>query len=232
MHPVACPKQAYARPVLRGGCVAIGGGMGRALRQVESWGAGAAGPASSLPDERIVAGILAGRGADFEILVRRHQGAIHNFILRMLHDSEEALDLTQEVFLKVFCSLERFDPQFRFTTWMYRIASNAAIDQIRKRRSTTTFSLDAPISPEDGGGSRDVAGTEPTPDQVLQASETRGHLEEAIASLPAEYRQILLLRHQGERRYDEIARITGLPIGTVKNRIFRAREMLRKALPA
>jgi len=206
--------------------------MGRALRQAESWVTGTAAAAQAISDEQLVAGILAGRGADFEILVRRHQGAIHNFILRMLHDPDEALDLTQEVFLKIFCSLERFDPQFRFTTWLYRIASNAAIDQIRKRRASATFSLDAPISPEEGSGSRDVAGTEPTPDQVFQARETRGHIEEALAALPAEYRHVLLLRHQGERRYDEIARITGLPIGTVKNRIFRAREMLRKALPA
>ena len=205
--------------------------MGRALRHTESWAAGTPMVANSLPDEQLVAAILAGRGADFEILVRRHQGAIHNFILRMLHDSEDALDLTQEVFLKIFCSLERFNPEFRFTTWMYRIASNAAIDQIRKRRVSATFSLDAPISPEEGSGSRDVAGTEPTPDQIFQARETRSHIEEALASLPAEYRHVLLLRHQGERRYDEIARITGLPIGTVKNRIFRAREMLRKALP-
>lgn len=206
--------------------------MGRALSQTGSWVSATPGAANALSDEQLVAGILAGQGADFELLVQRHQGAIHNFILRMLHDSEEALDLTQEVFLKIFCSLERFDPQFRFTTWMYRIASNAAIDQIRKRRSSTTFSLDAPISPEEGSGSRDVVGNEPTPDQVFQASETRGHIEEALASLPEEYRHVLLLRHQGERRYDEIARITGLPIGTVKNRIFRAREMLRKALPA
>ena len=210
----------------------MGGGMGRALRHSDSWVVGSPKAANSRSDEQIVAGILAGKGSDFEILVLRHQGAIHNFILRMLHDTEEALDLTQEVFLKIFCSLERFDPQFRFTTWMYRIASNAAIDQIRKRRTGTTFSLDAPISSEEGSGSRDVAGTEPTPDEVFQASETRGHIEEALAALPSEYRHVLLLRHQGERRYDEIARITGLPIGTVKNRIFRAREMLRKALPA
>jgi len=188
-------------------------------------------PISALPDEQIVAAILSGRGGDFEILVRRHQGPIYNFLLRMLHDTEEALDMTQEVFLKVFCSLERFDPRFRFTTWMYRIASNAAIDLIRKRRPGTMLSLDAPIS-EDSDCVREVAGSGPSPDEMLQARETQGHLEEALKSLPLEYRQVLLLRHQGERRYDEIARITGLPIGTVKNRIFRAREMLRKAVPS
>ena len=200
-------------------------------REVRGHEAASQSTLSTQPDEQIVAAILAGRGGDFEVLVRRHQGPIYNFLLRMLHDSEEALDMTQEVFLKVFCSLERFDPRFRFTTWMYRIASNAAIDLIRKRRPGTVLSLDAPIS-EDSDCVREVAGTVPSPDEMLQARETQGHLEEALKSLPLEYRQVLLLRHQGERRYDEIAKITGLPIGTVKNRIFRAREMLRKAVPS
>ncbi|HEY3174609.1 MAG TPA: sigma-70 family RNA polymerase sigma factor [Candidatus Polarisedimenticolia bacterium] len=204
--------------------------MARGVRQEKAAWRHAGDPCVSLSDEQLLAEVLAGRGADFEVLVRRHQGAVYNFILRMLHDPEDALDLTQEVFLKIFCSMERFDPRFRFTTWMYRIASNAAIDQIRKRRPGATVSLDAPIS-DDSGSMREVPGTGPTPDQFLEARETRSHLEAALAGLPGDYRQILLLRHQGERRYDEIAKITGLPIGTVKNRIFRAREMLRKALP-
>lgn len=183
---------------------------------------------SELSDESLVARILDGNGAEFEVLVRRHQGAIYSFILRMVRDPEEAMDLCQEVFLKVFSSLERFDPQYRFTTWLYRIASNTAIDEIRRRRSGALLSLDAPVA--DDGGPREVAGGDPRPDEMLVARETRGRIEEALRVLPEGYREVLLLRHQGERRYDEIARITGLPIGTVKNRIFRAREMLRRAL--
>ncbi|HET9481861.1 MAG TPA: sigma-70 family RNA polymerase sigma factor [Candidatus Polarisedimenticolia bacterium] len=205
--------------------------MAAAQRRVQKAARRAENPVASLPDERLVEHVLSGSGSDFEILVRRHQGAIYNFLLRMVHDPDEALDLSQEVFLKVFCSLDRFDPRFRFTTWMYRIASNAAIDQIRKRRPGLTLSLDAPMS-ADASGPREVAGSSPTPDEVLQARETKDHLEGALLSLPQEYREVLLLRHQGERRYDEIARITGLPIGTVKNRIFRAREMLKRAIPS
>ncbi len=182
-----------------------------------------------LSDERLVAHVLAGHGGDFEVLVRRHQGAIYGFLLRMVHDPEEALDLSQEVFLKVFGSLERFDPTYRFTTWIYRIAYNAAVDAIRKRRHGPAFSLDAPPA-GDEGGIREVAGTEPMPDEHFEAIETRGRIEDALKDLPEAYRRVLILRHQGERRYDEIARITGLPLGTVKNRIFRAREMLRRAL--
>ena len=205
--------------------------MARVPRLAERKWREAEDPRDALSDEQLVSEVLAGRGADFEILVRRHQGAVYNFILRMLHDPEEALDLSQEVFLKVFCSLERFDPRFRFTTWIFRIASNAAIDQIRKRRPGVTVSLDAPLS-DDTSCVREIAGSGPTPDQFLQARETQDHLTAALAGLPGEYRRVLLLRHQGDRRYDEISKITGLPIGTVKNRIFRAREMLRKALPA
>lgn len=213
----------------RGEGPAGGGSMAR-TRQKPRQGPEAC--ASARTDEQLVASVLDGRGTDFELLVRRHQAAVYNFVYRMLHDTEEALDLTQEVFLKVFCSLERFDPRYRFTTWMYRIASNAAIDQIRRRRSGSTLSLDAPMNSEDPASVREVAGSLPSPDEMLQARETQDHLEEAIRGLPDDYRQVLLLRHQGERRYDEIARITGLPIGTVKNRIFRAREMLKRSIPS
>lgn len=185
--------------------------------------------AAALSDEQLVAQVLCGHGADFEALVRRHQGPVYSFLLRMVRDPEEALDLSQEVFLKVFCSLERFDARFRFTTWMYRIASNAAIDQIRRRRSGASVSLDEPIA-EDRPRPRELAAPTPSPHQFLEACETHDHLEDALRRLPAEYRQVLLLRHGSGRRYDEIARITGLPLGTVKNRIFRAREKLRRAL--
>lgn len=203
--------------------------MGSIARVATARRSGASLESTPRADESIVAGIVAGSGSDFEILVRRHQGAVYSFLLRMLHDPDEALDLTQEVFLKVFCSLERFDARFRFTTWMYRIASNAAIDHIRKRKPGRVMSLDT--GPDGDQPVREVAGREPTPDQFLQARETHGRLEDAMKALPPDYRQVLLLRHEGERRYDEIARITGLPIGTVKNRIFRAREMLRRAVP-
>lgn len=229
-HRVSKSWQAMLRDVGGGGRTMAGSGA-RSLGRVGSHDRASRVANSSPPDEQIVAKVLNGQGSLFETLVQRHQGPVYNFLLRMLHDPEEALDMTQEVFLKVFCSLERFDPRFRFTTWMYRIASNAAIDQIRKRRPGTVLSLDAPIA-EDTDYVREVAGSGPTPDQLLQARETQDHLENALQELPVEYRQVLLLRHQGERRYDEIARITGLPIGTVKNRIFRAREMLRRAIPS
>jgi RNA polymerase sigma-70 factor (ECF subfamily) len=145
----------------------------------------------------------------------------------MVRDAEEAADLTQEAFLKVFANLEQFNPAFRFKTWLYRIAANAAVD--RKRRSKKDRGLTR-VGPEDEPGTIQLESTGPDPYEMLSAIETRERLEKALARMPAPYRRVMLLRYQNDLRYDEIARVTRLPLGTVKNRIFRARDMLRRAL--
>jgi len=181
----------------------------------------------SASDESLVAGILSGRGAEFETLVRRHQSGIYAFLLRMVHKPEEAADLAQEVFLKVFSNLEQFKPQYRFKTWLYRIAANAAVDRRRRARKDRGLTR---IGAEDEIGYIQLASEGPAPDQMLSERETRERLEDVLAGMPTSYRQVILLRYQSELRYDEIARITKLPLGTVKNRIFRAREILKRAL--
>lgn len=181
-------------------------------------------------DEDLVAEAVEGDRTAFEVLVRRHQRPLASHIFRHTGQRETAVELAQEVFLKVYLSLASFDPKYRFTTWLYRIASNSAIDHLRKRRPTTC-SMDAdPQHEESLGASETLAGNGPDPDQMLRYRELSERLEEAIAHLPPDYRQLILLRHNRHCRYDEIARITELPIGTVKNRIFRAREMLKRRL--
>jgi RNA polymerase sigma-70 factor (ECF subfamily) len=179
-------------------------------------------------DEQLVESALAGDREAFELLVRRHQRALVNHIYRHTGQRDGAVDMAQEVFLKVYQSLSTFDPKYRFTTWLYRIASNCAIDYLRKKKPQTC-SLQAD-SPDDKGRAGTLAGNDPTPDDMLRLEELRVRLEDAVQSLPPDYRQLILLRHRQMCRYDEIARITQLPIGTVKNRIFRAREMLRHEL--
>jgi RNA polymerase sigma-70 factor (ECF subfamily) len=177
-------------------------------------------------DEEFVTLSLEGDRSAFESLVRRHQKGLVNHLFRLTGQLDTARDLAQEVFIKVYTSLATFDPRFRFTTWMYRIASNCAIDHMRKKRPLTcSISSQAPETDD-----REFAGNEPTPHQVLRFREVEARLEGAIQSLPSSYRQLILLRHQQHCRYDDIARITSLPIGTVKNRIFRAREILRDQL--
>jgi len=181
-------------------------------------------------DATLVRWSLEGRRDAFEALVRRHQRGIVNHLYRLVGRRDAAMDLAQEVFIKVFQALDTFDPRYRFTTWLYRIASNGAIDHLR-RKSVPTCPLqgdgedDGPADPGDR-----IAGPGPSPDDVLRYRELETRVEEALHRLPTHFRELILLRHRQHCRYDEIARITGLPIGTVKNRIFRAREMLRVLL--
>jgi len=180
-------------------------------------------------DERLVDEALAGDRDAFGALVLRHQRGLVNYIFRLVGSRDAATDLSQEVFLKVFVSLDSFDPRYRFTTWLYRIASNRAIDHLR-RRQPRALSLSEPASSEEAPAAPVIAGTDPSPDEVLRGRELGSRIHKAIAALPTSYRQLILLRHSQSCRYDEIARITGLPLGTVKNRIFRARELLRARL--
>ena len=181
------------------------------------------------PDEQLVGEALAGDRDAFGALVLRHQRGLVNFLYRLAGSRDAATDLAQEVFLKVFVSLDSFDPRYRFTTWLYRIASNAAIDLLRKKQPRT-LSLTEPASDDESPAPPAIAGSDPTPHDMLRLRELESRLDAAIAELPTGYRQLILLRHRRHCRYDEIARMTGLPLGTVKNRIFRAREILRTRL--
>ena len=182
-----------------------------------------------IADERLVDETLAGDRDAFGALVLRHQRGLVNYIFRLVGSRDVATDLSQEVFLKVFVSLGSFDPRYRFTTWLYRIASNNAIDHLR-RKQPRMMSLSQPATTDDATAPPALAGSDPSPDDVLRGRELAGRIETAIGELPTVYRQLILLRHRQNCRYDEIARITRLPLGTVKNRIFRAREILRAQL--
>ena len=177
-------------------------------------------------DEAAVRAVLGGDISQFEALVRRHQRPIVGFLYRMVGDLDLALDLSQDVFVRVYASLDRYDARYRFTTWLYRIAANCAIDHRRRRRVPTT-SLDAPRRLEDGERHAQPVGEEPDPERCYEAKEELGRLERSIRRLPAEYRELVLLRHSAHLTYEEMAKVTGRPLGTVKNRLFRARETLR-----
>jgi len=177
-------------------------------------------------DEAAVRAVLDGDIDRFAELVRRHQRPIINFLYRMVGDFELALDLSQDVFVRVYGSLGRFDPRYRFTTWLYRIASNCAIDHLRRRRPIVT-SLDAPQFLEDGEVVAQPRGHEPDPARQYEAREELDRLERSIEKLPADYRELVLLRHAAHLSYEEMAKATRRPLGTVKNRLFRAREALR-----
>jgi RNA polymerase sigma-70 factor (ECF subfamily) len=184
---------------------------------------------ASLADGELITRALAGREESFEELVRRYQRPIVAYVYRMVGDYDSALDLTQEVFIRIYNSLGRYRPEYKFSTWIYRIAHNAAIDHLRRSDSSRTEDLEV----EGEGGQtfqRPLASKAPTPEQLSERNERRVEIEEVIRQLPPAYRELIVLRHAHDFSYDEIAEVTGLPLGTVKNRIFRAREAMRAQL--
>jgi len=146
-----------------------------------------------------------------------------------VRNNEEAQDLVQETFIKAFGSLKSYNPNYRFTTWLYKIAVNSSIDHIRKKK-IQTFSLDQPIDTKDGRVGVEVADMSYHPEQDLSDKQKRLSITDAINSLPEKYRQVIIMRHQEDKSYEEIAKILRAPVGTVKARIFRARELLKKKL--
>ena len=179
----------------------------------------------SLSDLDLVTFAISGREAGFEGLVRRYQRPITGYIFRMLGDYEASLDVSQEVFIKVYNSLSRYSSEYKFSTWLYRIAHNAAIDHMR-RNSVSPQSLETENA--DGTYELQIECSKPSPEQDRERSEWRTEIENVVKRLPGAYRELILLRHSQDLSYDEIAEVTGLPLGTVKNRLFRAREMMRE----
>ena len=182
---------------------------------------------NTLADGELVLTAVSGRETAFEELVRRYQRPIASYVYRMVGDYDSALDLTQEVFIKVYNSLSRYRSEFKFSTWIYKIAHNTAIDHLRRhtvRDQVMTASGDGPRS-EIAIESRRL-----TPEQESEREERRSEIESVVQSLPAAYRELIVLRHSHDLSYDEIAEVTGLPLGTVKNRLFRAREAMRDLL--
>lgn len=180
-------------------------------------------------DEELVESVLAGRVELFGDLIERYQGRLVNYLYRMLRNEDDAHDLAQEVFLKIYGALDRFDPRYRFSTWLFRVAQNAAIDQIRKRR-LKMVSIHRPDDEDGDGGDWELPGREPTPYQDLRNLERGSAIREAIEDLPWEYQELITLRHYGELSYDEIATMKDMPLGTVKNKLFRGRQMLKERL--
>jgi RNA polymerase sigma-70 factor (ECF subfamily) len=141
---------------------------------------------------------------------------------------DDAHDLAQEVLVKVYQVLDRYDPTFKFSTWLFRVAQNAAIDQIRRRR----LKLVSLRQEDDEGDGRDwdLPSPERGPYGEMRNRERGDAIQEAIEALPWEYRELILLRHFGELPYEEIAKMKRMPLGTVKNKLFRGRQMLKEKL--
>ena len=172
-----------------------------------------------------VEAVLNGDGSAFEEIVRAYEKNVYNLALRMTASREDALDLSQEAFLKAYSSLHTFRGESKFSVWLYRIVSNTCLDFLRVRARRNETSLER--EDEDGETAmREIPDESLSPERLLERKLTRESVQRALMSLPEDQRKILLLREIEGLSYEEIARVLSLESGTVKSRIFRARRKL------
>jgi RNA polymerase sigma-70 factor (ECF subfamily) len=186
-----------------------------------------------LTDQEVVLLARSGREAAYRELVRRYERPVFALLYRMVRDRELAEDLAQETFIKALNAIESYRPEFKFSSWIFKIANNAAIDHLR-RRELDTLSLDGSPHAETPEAMQatalQIGARQESPLDAVEARELGGAIEAAIGRLRPEYRSCILLRHVEGRAYEEIAEILNLPLGTVKTYIHRARNELRLSL--
>jgi RNA polymerase sigma-70 factor (ECF subfamily) len=187
----------------------------------------------SLPDADVVRLAQEGRDLAFRELVRRYERPVFSLVYRMVRDRETAEDLSQDAFIKVLNHIDRYSPEFKFSSWIFKIANNVAIDHLRRRR-LDTISMDgsphASSASEIEASTFDVAADQENALDEIASRELGTAIEAAIGELRPEYRSCIMLRHVEGRSYEEIASTLDLPLGTVKTYIHRARHELRRAL--
>ena len=168
----------------------------------------------------------------FEEILYRYQSIIYNISYRFAGSSEDAEDMTQEVFIKIFRNINSFQFKSKLSTWIYRVTTNTCLDIVkRKKDNMTAFSLDDNL--EDGEGkllSSEIADSRPTPDKQAEQHEIKNAVNKAISQLPEDYRAVVILRDIHGLPYDDIAEIVDCSVGTVKSRISRGRRKLREIL--
>ena len=179
---------------------------------------------SAVADDALIGRTLAGEPAAFGELVLRYQDRLYNSLVRALGSAEDARDAVQEAFVQAFVKLETFRGSSAFYTWLYRIAFNQAMTHARRQRPTRSLDLaraERGQEPVDG---------QPAPEARLETSERAAQVQRALAELSAEFRQVIVLREMDGCKYEEIAELLQVPVGTVRSRLFRARLELRDRL--
>lgn len=173
-----------------------------------------------ISDNELINLCLAGQDDAFAELVGRYQNILGRVIYNLTNNREEINDLLQEIFIKIYKSLRQYDPEHKFAAWSMRIATNHCLDQLRKRKPLQ-------VSLEDSPEFQDTAGS---PETEYLKAETRRNLRKALNGLPEQYRIPIVLYHQNGLSYQEMVAVLGLPLTVIKNRLYRARLMLREML--
>jgi RNA polymerase sigma-70 factor (ECF subfamily) len=174
--------------------------------------------AAEIDDRYIVERVVAGEAELFRVLVERHQRAVYGLGFSFFRNAEDAADFTQDVFLKAFRSLASFQGRARFSTWLYRIAYNAAINSVKRRKEYLSLAEDHEVPDLDG------------PERQTLRSFACDAVREAIKELPERYRLCVDLYFFYDRSYPEIEAVTGFPVNTIKSHVFRAKKLLRERL--
>ncbi len=166
----------------------------------------------------------------FEELILQHEKIVYNLALRMMKQSEDAKDISQEVFLKAYRNIRNFDERSRFSTWLYRITTNTCIDELRKRQKKPSLSIEEEMDGEEGGILRQIAAAGDTPEESLLRTEQKSEILQALNKLSPEHRAIVIFRDVQGLSYEEIAEILEIGLGTVKSRISRGRAQLKQEI--
>jgi RNA polymerase sigma-70 factor (ECF subfamily) len=179
-------------------------------------------------DQVLIKKTLKGEKKAFEELMRKYEKKIFSFVIRMVRNEETAIDLTQDFFIKIFTVLDKYNFEYKFSTWAYRICYNLVIDHIRKNQAQVNSLDDDSISAKDMLSSENVSRDDGF--KSLSREETRVYIWKVVDHIPLKFRELILLRYIQDLKYEEIAEITALPVGTIKNRIFKAKEILKQEM--
>jgi RNA polymerase sigma-70 factor (ECF subfamily) len=179
-------------------------------------------------DQTLIKKTLRGDRKAFEELMRKYEKKIFSFVVRMVRNEDTAVDLTQDFFFKIFTVLDKYNFEYKFSTWAYRICYNLVIDHIRKNQAPVDSLDDESVTARDLLESDNVSREDGF--KALSRSETRDYVWRVVDQIPLKFRELILLRYIQDLKYEEIADITSLPVGTVKNRIFKAKEILKKEM--
>lgn len=186
-----------------------------------------------LSDQEVIEHARRGRQSAFRALIGRYERPVFSLIYRLVRDRERAEDLAQDTFIKVLNHLDRYDPSYKFSSWIFKIAHNTALDHLRRKRPEVLSIHGSPharTAEEVEATTLTPASDDESPEAFTASRELGAHIEQAIGTLRPEYRTAIILCHVEGRPYDEIAQIMDVPLGTVKTFIHRARNELRKQL--
>ncbi|HHW25716.1 MAG TPA: sigma-70 family RNA polymerase sigma factor [Firmicutes bacterium] len=187
----------------------------------------------ALLDEQVLIEKASEGDADaFEILVERYEKGVYNLAYRLIPDRDDAMDITQEVFLKAFQALPKFRGDSRFSTWLHRVCVNACLDFLRRKQRTQTYSLDEPINLKESSVVREVRDDSGSVEDVIETKSLTETVLMALNSVDEAHRTVIVLSDIRGYSYQEIADMLGISIGTVKSRLHRGRMTIRKLLPA